>query len=140
VAAVPARAGGRPRRRRSGRSAAAGPAARRARPAAPASARLKVPRPPAKRPTRRPRALRWLAAAALLAGGSWGALALWYQGPPQPAARALIVAAWVAGTAAALRPAFAGRAAAALLWSGAFALLLAWWNTLQPSHARAWAD
>lgn len=79
--------------------------------------------------------LAWLAVA-------WGALALWFQVPvDMPAIRASVAALWVVLTSLALIRGWRKRR-----WGGlvlvaiAFAVLLGWWSTLQPSNDRDWAD
>lgn len=79
--------------------------------------------------------LAWLAVA-------WGALALWYQVPvDMPAIRAAVAALWVVLASLALIRGWRKRR-----WGGlvlvaiAFAVLLGWWSTLQPSNDRDWAD
>ncbi|MDO1530451.1 DUF4105 domain-containing protein [Fulvimonas sp. R45] len=73
--------------------------------------------------------------------GAWGALALWYQLPGGGVLRALGATAWIA--------AVLSLAAVALLrrtwwplggYALMYALLLAWWSTIAPTHQRAWAD
>lgn len=85
-------------------------------------------------------ALRVLLTTLALACAAWGALALWYQGPSQPALRAAVPALWLALAAAAVHGLWTERRAAPLLWAAAFAALLGWWSTLAPSHDRVWAD
>jgi len=79
--------------------------------------------------------LAWLAVA-------WGALALWYQVPvDMPAIRAAVAALWVVLASLALIRGWRKRRWGGLvLVAVAFAVLLAWWNTLQPSNDRDWAD
>jgi len=78
---------------------------------------------------------------AVLAGGCWGALALWYQPPSAPRARVLLPGAWLLLCGAALLSLWCGAAwlAVALLGPAAAALLL-WWTKLRPSNACDWAD
>lgn len=73
--------------------------------------------------------------------GAWGALALWYQLPGGGVVRALGATAWIV--------AVLSLAAVALLrrtwwplggYALMYALLLAWWSTIAPTHQRAWAD
>jgi len=74
---------------------------------------------------------------------AWGAGALWFQLGPGRAQFALLP--WcLAGAAAAWallrrRPGRAGKTALAVFAAAAL-LLFAWWQSLAPSHARAWAD
>ncbi|QEI08153.1 DUF4105 domain-containing protein [Pigmentiphaga aceris] len=79
--------------------------------------------------------LAWLAVA-------WGVLALWYQVPVDALAiRAAVAALWAVLTSLVLIRGWRKRR-----WGGlvlvtlAFAALLVWWNTLQPSNDRDWAD
>jgi hypothetical protein len=74
---------------------------------------------------------------ALLATTAWGGAALWIDGPgSRPLAGALAAgfAIATAGLAWRLRPAWRGFGAAALL----FALLLAWWLSIEPRNDRDW--
>jgi hypothetical protein len=80
-----------------------------------------------------------LVLAIVLAAG-WGALALWFQ-LPQPLAL-LLGALWcLVGAASVLALVRARqRRTTALVGALAAALMLFWWQSLTPSHERAWAD
>lgn len=85
----------------------------------------------------------------LLATG-WGALALWFQAPGARWVVVVLVSAWslLGFAATAVLVAMTRRSRAirplqrpVLLACGlAWLLLLGWWQTLQPSHQRDWAD
>lgn len=85
---------------------------------------------------------------ALLLGGpiallsiAWGTLALWYQLPGGGAVRALGAALWIALALALFALAIRRRRWRPL--SGyvlMYALLLAWWATIQPGNTHDWAD
>lgn len=76
-----------------------------------------------------------------LASGAWGALALWYRLPGGRAVRALGAAAWLGGAFTLIGWALLRRAEWLLAgYALAYALLLVWWLTVRPSHARDWAD
>lgn len=84
-----------------------------------------------------------LALLALLAfaSGAWGALALWYRLPGGRRVRALGGALWLAGAFALFGWALLRHSAWPLAgYALAYALLLAWWLAVRPSHARDWAD
>jgi hypothetical protein len=73
---------------------------------------------------------------------AWGVLALWYQAPVDPAAvRAAVAALWALVASLLLVRGWRRRR-----WGGfivvaaAFVLMQGWWNTLQPSNDRDWAD
>lgn len=82
-----------------------------------------------------------LATTILISVALWGVLALWYQVPGGAAGKALAIALWV----------LVGGAALCLLWTHrpglgiagfalAFAALLLWWQRIEPSNHRIWAD
>ncbi|MHC9083791.1 Lnb N-terminal periplasmic domain-containing protein [Luteimonas sp. RIT-PG2_3] len=83
---------------------------------------------------------------------AWGALALWYQAPGAEWLVIALVAAWsLLGLVACVAIALRARAwrhrsdRAPLRWTLpacalAWLVLLVWWQTLQPSHQRDWAD
>ncbi len=81
--------------------------------------------------------------ATLIAGccAIWGALALWFQARGGRASKTLSVLSW-AGFSLMLMIAFwQGRTAAGLLgFSAAFGALLIWWQRIEPSNDRIWAD
>jgi hypothetical protein len=100
---------------------------------------------PSALPTTRPRRLSiLLVLCSLLAwlAVAWGALALWYQVPVDAMPiRAAVAALWVVLASLALVRGWRKRG-----WGGfilvvlAFAALLAWWSTIEPSNDRDWAD
>ena len=69
----------------------------------------------------------------------WGALALWYQAAT-PWRWPLLLGWGAMGALALASPWLRRRRWLRLLPVGATLLLFAWWQTLTPSHARAWAD
>ncbi|WBS00623.1 DUF4105 domain-containing protein [Pseudoduganella sp. SL102] len=80
---------------------------------------------------------------ALALATAWGALALWFQPPPLPAVAAGL--AWcaigLAGIAALwLRRDRRFRVGAAVACAVAAVAMTAWWQTIRPSHDKAWAD
>ncbi|ARP83222.1 hypothetical protein CAL12_21980 [Bordetella genomosp. 8] len=80
-----------------------------------------------------------LAAAAMVAGGVWGALALWFQSPLAGRLRLLPPLAWLGMMVAALAGLANGRPWGAALFGAMLAGLLAWWFLgLRPSNARDW--
>ncbi|MBN8483050.1 MAG: DUF4105 domain-containing protein [Xanthomonadales bacterium] len=92
-----------------------------------------------------PRRLRviGLALAALLVvlAATWAALAIGYRAPGAPAARALLVALWIAFALGVLVVLLRHDARCALgAFAVAFALVLVWWSGIAPSNTRAWAD
>lgn len=90
------------------------------------------------------RTLAWLLGTlAALVSIAWGALALWYQLPGNPAVRALAAAGW--GMLALALALFAlairrGTWRPLLGYALMYVLLLAWWATIKPGHHRDWAD
>lgn len=85
-----------------------------------------------------PRALAWLASAAIVPASLWGAAALWFQ-VPSPW-RGLAAGAFLLLGGAALAARLPRRGAWRTAWVVALLALLAWWQTLVPSHGRDWAD
>jgi hypothetical protein len=76
---------------------------------------------------------------ALLA--AWGLLALWYQLPSGRAIAVLGVALWSLFSAGVLVVLWRGHTVSGLVaFAAAFAALLIWWNQLEPSNQRLWAD
>lgn len=75
--------------------------------------------------------------------GAWGGCALWYQGPAPVAGRVLLIVLWllpVLMTLALLAGARGGwRWGPAALVLAAI-VMLAWWSSIRPTHARDWAD
>ena len=85
---------------------------------------------------------RVLTSLAIVLATAWGALALWFQPPLQmDALRVPAMGLWVS-----IAPVclfwwwLLHRARVLLPWGAAFAAMLVWWSTLQPSHNRVWAD
>jgi hypothetical protein len=103
-----------------------------------------IENPPASRPARLLHVLgRVVATLVLAAFGAWGTGALWFQ-LPHPAA-AVAACAWCllgVATMAAMWAWRGRRRTRRLLaaFAGAAIVLLAWWQTLAPSHDRIWAD
>jgi hypothetical protein len=90
------------------------------------------------------RALRWVGAVvaglAILCAGVWGALAIWFRLVPTPPVReflagGLLLLALAAVVGLALR-----RWRVIVLYSVCFIGVFGWWEALQPSNDRAWAD
>lgn len=101
-----------------------------------------APLPP---PTRAQRWVRTILTVLLgllvVASGAWGTLALWYRLPGGAVVRALGSVLWSALVLGLLSLAVARRSAWPLAaYLAAFALLLAWWSSIRPSHDRVWAD
>ena len=83
---------------------------------------------------------RFVGALVILAVTAWGALALFYAGPPADALRSLLAGLFgLAGVVAAAVVLFSRRRwRAAGAFAAAFLLLLAWWSTVRPSNDRDW--
>jgi hypothetical protein len=81
---------------------------------------------------------------ATLAVGScavWGAFALWYQAPGGQALKIFCVLLWAGFSFALLWALWQGRTSLGLLaFALAFAALLIWWQRIEPSNDRIWAD
>lgn len=76
---------------------------------------------------------------------AWGTLALWHQLPQQPLIRWIAIGLWMAAGLAMLialtsLPSRRARRLTTVAFATAVAILAGWWNTLQPSHQRLWAD
>jgi uncharacterized protein DUF4105 len=81
--------------------------------------------------------------ATLLVGSSaiWGVLALWYQAPGGHALKILCVLLWAAFSLAILIALWQGRTAVGVLtFALAFSALLTWWQHIEPTNDRVWAD
>jgi Domain of unknown function (DUF4105) len=81
--------------------------------------------------------------ATLLVGSSaiWGALALWYQAPGGQALKTLCMLLWAAFSLTILVALWQGRTAIGLLaFALAFSALLIWWQRIEPTNDRIWAD
>jgi hypothetical protein len=85
---------------------------------------------------------RVLASLAIVLATAWGALALWFQPPLQmDALRVPAMGLWVSIAPVSLFWWWRLHRARVLLpWGAAFAVMLVWWSSLQPSHDRVWAD
>ncbi len=91
------------------------------------------------------KSIAWRVPAALAVAlfSAWGALALYYQFPGGAPGKALALAFWLGGAAAALHALAARPGWRRLAGSGYVlmaVLLLAWWHGLRPSNDRQWAD
>ena len=72
---------------------------------------------------------------------SWGAFALWYQAPGGQLGKTLCVLLWVGLHVFLIYLLWQGRAAVSVLaFAVAFAVLLIWWQSIEPSNDRVWAD
>jgi Domain of unknown function (DUF4105) len=81
--------------------------------------------------------------ASLLVGlsAAWAAMALWYQAPGGRLLKAGIVAAWILFSAGALITVWRGRTGVGLLaFAAVFGAVLFWWQQIEPSNDRLWAD
>lgn len=81
--------------------------------------------------------------ATLLVGSSaiWGALALWYQAPGGQALKTLCMLLWAAFSLTILIALWQGRTAVGLVaFALAFSALLIWWQRIEPTNDRIWAD
>ncbi len=77
----------------------------------------------------------------MLASGAWGTLALWYQLPGGTVMRTLGSALWSLLVLGLFALAVVRRSGWPLgIYLVAFAVLLAWWASIRPSHDRVWAD
>lgn len=73
--------------------------------------------------------------------GGWGAMALAYRLPFSSQARVVVAAMWALLVLWLVLRTWRGRAATSLALSvAAFAALLVWWQTIEPSNDRVWAD
>ena len=91
----------------------------------------------------RPLRLALSAIAAVIVGfpAIWGCFALWYQSSPTPAVKVLCVALWIIFSLAMLVAVFNGQVLLGIIgFSAVFAVMVAWWTSLQPSNDHAWAD
>src|SRR5262249_31321562 len=72
---------------------------------------------------------------------AWGTVALWYQAGPGRAGRWLMASLWVVLGLGALALVWQDPPALSLFSSALLsALLLVWWQSIPPTHARVWAD
>ncbi|MCR6476002.1 DUF4105 domain-containing protein [Variovorax sp. ZS18.2.2] len=84
---------------------------------------------------------RLVASLAVLLTAAWACAALWYQLPATPALKIAAGVLWAGFGLAAIALLWRGKAARALLsYAVGFAMVLAWWGTIQPSQNRVWAD
>ncbi|WP_447775360.1 Lnb N-terminal periplasmic domain-containing protein [Variovorax boronicumulans] len=84
---------------------------------------------------------RLLVSFALLLSAAWACAALWYQLPAATPLKVGAMVLWGLFGLAAIVLVWRGKAARPLLsYAIGFALLLGWWNTIQPSQNREWAD
>ena len=82
-----------------------------------------------------------VATAVLILIALWGVLALWYQVPGGMAGKAAAIALWALLGAAALLMLWSHRPVLGLVgFALAFAALLLWWEHIEPSNDRIWAD
>ena len=82
-----------------------------------------------------------LATTVLILVALWGVLALWYQVPGGMAGKGLAIALWLIVGSAALGMLWTHRPVLGLVgFALAFAALLLWWQGIEPSNARTWAD
>ena len=82
-----------------------------------------------------------LATTVLSLAALWGVLALWYQVPGGLAGKSLAIALWVVIGGAALAMLWTHRPVLGLVgFALAFAALLLWWQGIEPSNERTWAD
>jgi hypothetical protein len=82
-----------------------------------------------------------LATTVLILVALWGVLALWYQVPGGMAGKGLAIALWLIVGSAALGMLWTHRPVLGLLgFALAFAALLLWWQGIEPSNERPWAD
>jgi hypothetical protein len=71
----------------------------------------------------------------------WGAFALWFRAPGGRAPRTLSALVWAAFSLTLMIALWQGRAAAGfLVFAAAFGALLLWWQRIEPSNDRIWAD
>jgi hypothetical protein len=81
--------------------------------------------------------------ATLIVGSSaiWGACALWFQAQGGQALKTLSVLLWAGVSLALMIALWQGRTAAGLVaFTVAFGALLIWWQRIEPSNDRIWAD
>lgn len=84
---------------------------------------------------------RLLVSFAVLLSAAWACAALWYQLPVAAPLKVGAMVLWGLFGLAAIVLVWRGKAARPLLsYAIGFAMLLGWWNTIQPSQNREWAD
>ncbi len=82
-----------------------------------------------------------LATITILVGAAWGALALAYQAPGGVVGQRIAASLWLLFSLAIVVVLWRhGARIPVAVFAVAFALLLAWWHTLEPSNTRVWAD
>lgn len=84
---------------------------------------------------------RLLASFAVLLSAAWACAALWYQLPATPPVKVGAMVLWGLFGLVAIVLVWRGKATRPLLsYAIGVAMLLGWWNTIQPSQNREWAD
>src|SRR5882672_5038960 len=81
--------------------------------------------------------------ATLMVGSSaiWGGFALWFRGPGGRALKTLSALMWAGFSLTLMIALWQGRAAAGFLaFAAAFGAILIWWQRIEPSNDRIWAD
>lgn len=81
-----------------------------------------------------------IASLVMAALAAWGAGALWFQLPAGDLPRKLALVVWAVISVAALVCLWRRSWPAPSVWLVLLVGLMAWWNTIQPSHDRLWAD
>jgi hypothetical protein len=72
---------------------------------------------------------------------AWATLALWYEAPGSQALRVATIGMWIAFTLVMLFALWQGRVALGLLvFAAGFCAVLFWWQRIQPTNDRLWAD
>lgn len=71
----------------------------------------------------------------------WGCFALLYQSSPTPVVKVICVGLWIVFSVAMLVAVFNGQWVLGIVgFSAVFAVMVAWWTSLQPSNDHIWAD
>lgn len=84
---------------------------------------------------------RLLASFAVLLSAAWACAALWYQLPATPPVKVGAMVLWGLFGLVSIVLVWRGKATRPLLsYAIGVAMLLGWWNTIQPSQNREWAD
>src|ERR1700761_7031716 len=82
-----------------------------------------------------------LATLVMIIAAGWGTLALWYQIPGGLPVKVLVVATWGLFSGLMLLQFWTHRPALGVVgFVIAFAVLLLWWQSIEPSNERLWAD
>jgi Domain of unknown function (DUF4105) len=91
-----------------------------------------------------PRALRWIGMTvvglAMFLAGLWGALAIWFRLAPTPPLREILAGGLLLMALLAMVCLRLRRWRVIVLYGVCFAAIFGWWETLQPSNDRIWAD